>query len=154
MNQFVQLFHPLSGLGGNEQKRRVGHKAEIILQLFREFLHGLPIFFHRIPFVDRDDASLSLLMSISRHFGILFRKALGRINDNHAYIRAIHRHIGAQHRIFFDCFFHFCFAANASRIDKHKLAIFIFHKGIRGIPGRSCNIGNDYPLFTRHSVNQ
>ena len=119
-----------------------------------EFLHGLPIFFHRIPFVDRDDASLSLLMSISRHFGILFRKALGRINDNHAYIRAIHRHIGAQHRIFFDCFFHFCFAANASRIDKHKLAIFIFHKGIRGIPGRSCNIGNDYPLFTRHSVNQ
>ena len=83
-NQLVQVVDPLTGLGRDEQHRRIRHKAEVDVQLLFHLLHGLiGLFLQRIPLVDGDDARLALLMGIACNLGILLAEALGPVSYTH-----------------------------------------------------------------------
>ena len=153
-NQLKQAVEPLAGFGGNEDNRRIAHKRKIIHQLFALFVHGVAVFFDRVPLIHCNDARFTELVRNAGDFGVLFGEAFGRVNHNHTDVGAFHRHAGAQDRIFFNLVFDFVFAAKPRGVDKHETAEFVFDKRVCRVARCARNIGNDCAFFAGNGVNK
>ncbi|MPN05589.1 hypothetical protein SDC9_152840 [bioreactor metagenome] len=68
MDELKQAVYPLASLGADKEDGRIGHKAEITLQLFAHFIHRLVVFFNCVPFIDRNNTGLALLMRKTSYF--------------------------------------------------------------------------------------
>ena len=153
-NQLKQAVEPLTGFGGNEDNRRITHKGKIIHQLFALFVHRVPVFFDRVPFIHRNNARFAELVRNTGNFGVLFGKAFGRVNHNYTDVGAFHRHAGAQDRIFFNLVFDFVFAAKPCGVDKYKIAEFVFDNRVRRVARGARDIGDDCAFLAGNGVNK
>ena len=155
LDHLVQVAHPLAGHGGDKDHRRIGHKAEVVFQLFLHLLHRLVgLVLHRVPLVDRDDAGLALLVGVARNLGILFAEAAGGVDHDDADIGAIDGHVGAQHAVALDGLLHLALAADAGGIDKDKFAVLVFHHRVGRVAGGAGDVRDDDRLPARNAVDQ
>ncbi len=85
--------------------------------------------------------------------GVLLGEALSRVNHNHTDVGTLHRHTGADDRVFFNLVFHLAFAAQSCGINKHKIAERIFDQSIRRVTRCACNVGYNRAGFAddRHT---
>ena len=154
MDEFKQAVKSLTGLRGDKDDRRVGHKGEVLFKLRLIFLHGFVVFFNGVPLVDRNDAALARFVRDAGNLGVLLRKTDRGIDEDDAHVCPVHRHFGAQVAVMLNGILHLALAAQAGSIDERKYAVLVFDGGIHRVAGRTGDVGNDHALLPQDSVQQ
>ena len=93
-------------------------------------------------------------MSIARHLGILLGKAFGGVDENHADIRPVHRHVRAEDAVALHIFQYLGFSPDAGGIDEDKLPVLVFDAGIHSITGGSGDVRDNHPVFPGQTVDE
>ncbi len=154
MDRLEQFIKPLTGFGADEKDGRIGHEAEGFFQFLAHPVHGIAVLFDGVPLVDRNDAGFPLFVCVTGHFGILFGKADGGVDHDHAHPAALHRGQAAQNAEPLDPAFHLALFAQAGGVGKDELAVLVLHLGVDGIPGGAGLIGHNQAVFSKDTVDQ
>ncbi len=154
INGFKKLRQTLSRLCRYKQNFRVRHIRKRISHLLGKTVNSLIVLLHRIPLVHGDNDSLPPVMSDSRDFGILFRDALHRIDDQHHYLRPLHCADRADDHEPFQFLFYLILAAESRRIDKHIFLPIVGNLRIHRISGGSRNVRHNQTVLPQQFIDQ
>ena len=91
-------------------------------------------------------------MGNTGNLGILFRHALGGINDNNHDVRTLHRCHGADDAVAFQFFLNLALAAQAGRVDEHIGHAVINNFSVHRIPCGACDIAYNDPVLTEKLI--
>ena len=153
-DQLEKAVEPLAGLCGDEDDRRIGHEGEILLELRAVFLHRLVVLFDGVPLIDRDDAALARLVRDAGDLRILLGEADRRVDQDHADVGAVDRHLGAQIAVVLDGVLHLALAAQAGRIDERERAEPVLDRRIHGVARRARDVGDDAAVLAGNAVDE
>ena len=101
LDPLEQFFRALSGECGNKHDLRVRDEREYLPHAVRVLFYRVIILFHRIPFIDGDDQSLSPVVGDARYFRVLLRHSLDGVNHQNDDVRALDRRHGPDNTISF-----------------------------------------------------
>ncbi len=154
VDQVKQLGHALTGQRRQEHHGGIRHIRQTLAHAARVLLHRLAVLFHKVPFVDGDDAGLSGLMRTACDLGILLRDALRGINHNHTDIRPLNRHQRAHDAEFFHLFVHARAFANTRRIDQQIASLVAFIHAVHAVARCARDIADNDALFAENLVDE
>ena len=86
LDQVEQVFHPLAGLGRQEDHGRIGHISQLGADLLLIFLLGAGFLLDEIPLVDGNDGGLAGVVCQTGDLGILIGDAGFGVDHQDAHV--------------------------------------------------------------------
>mmetsp|Transcript_54303 Transcript_54303/g.140222 ORF Transcript_54303/g.140222 Transcript_54303/m.140222 type:complete len:468 (+) Transcript_54303:322-1725(+) len=144
-----------TGLGGDIEALGPGDLWEPLLQvLLRAAVQPLVLVGHEVPFIDEDDARPAGLCDEACEAALLFRDALGSVDDKEADVGAPPRLERAPHHQLLHALIDARCAPHARSVDEDELSAMVEDVLVDGIAGGARLIAHDSALGAGEPVEQ
>ena len=132
----------------NEHNLCIRHVRKRFSYFIGKFVNSFVILFNGIPFIYSDYYAFSPVMSNSCNFCILLCYAFCGVNHHNHHVCSFYGSYCTNNTVSFQLFFNLIFSAKTGCINKSILSSLISYLCINGISGGSCNVRNDYTVFS------
>ena len=153
-HRWDDLADALPGEGADEEHGHVAEKLQFVAHLLGEGVHGVGVFFDRVPLVDDDDYALLLFEHVARNVGVLRGDALGRVDQQQGDVGAINGLHTAQDTVLLDARLDTAAPADACRVHEGDGLAVEYDLGVNRVARRAGNGADDGALAADQGVEQ